>query len=162
VLSRIGNLFASEAAITLPKPRRQGVLGDIFMPLSRISVPWILPPAKVRALANAVHHGLVTTCDVPDENRFQLVSRYPSGSMLLDPTFPNVRRSPEACVIEILFLEGRTTEQKSRLFQTIAARACEAGFHSDDIMIALAENAPTDWSLARGLAFGRDHRPALP
>lgn len=132
------------------------------MPLSRISVPSLLSPAKVRALADAVHHGLVTTCDVPDKNRFQLVSCYPSGSMILDPTFPDVRRSTEACVIEILFLEGRTAEQKSRLFQTIVARALDAGFCSDDIMIALMENAPTDWSLARGLAFGRDHRPALP
>ncbi len=70
--------------------------------------------------------------------------------MILDPTFPDVRRSAEACVIEILFLEGRTTEQKSRLFQTIVARALDAGFCSDDIMIALMENAPTDWSLAGG------------
>ena len=132
------------------------------MPLSRISVPSILSPVKVRALADAVHHGLVTTCDVPDKNRFQLVSRYPSGSMILDPGFPNVRRSLEACIIEILFLEGRTTEQKSRLFQTIAARALDAGFSSDDIMIALVENAPTDWSLGRGLSFGKDHRPVLP
>jgi len=132
------------------------------MPLSRISVPSLLSPAKVRALADAVHHGLVTTCDVPDKNRFQLVSCYPSGSMILDPTFPNVRRTAEACVIEILFLAGRTTEQKSRLFQTIVARALDAGFHGDDLMIALVENAPTDWSLAGGLAFGRDHRPVLP
>ena len=131
------------------------------MPLSRISVPSLLSPAKVRALADAVHHGLVTTCDVPDRNRFQLVSCYPSGSMILDPTFPNVCRTAEACVVEILFLEGRTTEQKSRLFQTIAARALDAGFSGDDIMIALVENAPTDWSLGRGLSFGKDHRPVL-
>jgi len=132
------------------------------MPLSRISVPSLLSATKVRALADAVHHALVTTCDVPDKNRFQLVLRYPSGAMLLDPTFPNVSRSAEACVVEILFLEGRTPEQKSRLFQTIAARAADAGFYKDDIMIALTENAPTDWSLAGGLAFGSDHRPVLP
>jgi hypothetical protein len=58
------------------------------MPLARISVPSFLSPAKVRALADAVHHGLVTTCDVVDENRFQLVSSYPPGAMILDPTFP--------------------------------------------------------------------------
>jgi hypothetical protein len=132
------------------------------MPLARISVPSLLSPAKVRALSDAVHQGLVTTCDVPDKNRFQLVSSYPSASMILDPTFPSFRRSAEACVIEILFLEGRTTEQKSRLFQAIAAGAVDAGFSGDDIMIALVENAPTDWSLGRGLSFGKDHRPVLP
>src|SRR5690348_2865035 len=106
--------------MTGPCPAARGFWETCFMPLARISVPSLLSPAKVRALADAVHHGLVATCDVPDENRFQLVSSYPSGSMILDPTFPNFRRSAEACVIEILLLEGRTTEQKSRLFQTIA------------------------------------------
>lgn len=77
--------------------------------------------------------------------------------MILDPHFPNFRRTAEACVVEILFLEGRTTEQKSRLFQAIVASAVDGGFRSDDIMIALTENAPTDWSLGQGLAFEKEH-----
>ena len=127
------------------------------MPLARIAVPASLSPAKVSALADAVHFGLVTTCNVPYKDRFQLVSHYPSGSMILDPNFPNFRRTAEACVVEILFLEGRTTEQKSRLFRAIVASAVDAGFRSDDIMIALTENAPTDWSLGQGLAFEKEH-----
>jgi hypothetical protein len=130
------------------------------MPLARIAVPSTLPPAKLRALADAVHHGLVATCDVPDKDRFQLVSSYPPGAMILDPSYGEVSRTAEACVIEILFLEGRTPEQKSRLFRAIAARAVAAGFQGDDIMIALAENAVVDWSLGNGRAFGADHRPA--
>ena len=39
------------------------------------------------------------------------------------------------------------------------SRAVEAGFAGDDIMIALAENAPVDWSLGHGLAFGGHHEP---
>jgi phenylpyruvate tautomerase PptA (4-oxalocrotonate tautomerase family) len=155
-------LFTRAAIIKPSRVLSLVKLEDIFMPLARISVPSSLSPAKVRALADAVHHGLVTTCNVPDKERFQLVSCYPSGSMILDPTIPNVCRTAEACVIEILFLEGRTTEQKARLFQTIAARALDAGFCNDDIMIALTENAPTDWSLGRGEPFEKDHRSALP
>ncbi len=132
------------------------------MPLTRIAVPSSLSPAKVRALADAVHHGLVTTCDVPDKDRFQLVSAYPPDAMILDPTYPDVRRTADACVVEILFLQGRTAAQKSRLFQAIAAQAVDAGFDGDDIMIALTENAPADWSLGRGRQFGKDHRPATP
>lgn len=49
------------------------------MPLARIAVPASLSPAKVSALADAVHFGLVTTCNVPYKDRFQLVSHIRPG-----------------------------------------------------------------------------------
>ena len=129
------------------------------MPLARISVPTQLPIERVHALADAVHEGLVETCGVPLKDRFQLVSRYAPDLMLIDPTFPNVTRTAEASIVEILFLEGRTTDQKKHLFRSIAERAVRAGFSGDDIMIVLAENAPVDWSLGRGHAFDDQHEP---
>lgn len=128
------------------------------MPLARISIPAHLPPERIRALADAVHGGLVETCGVPVNDRFQLVSAYPPEMMLIDPTFPDLARTPEASIVEILFLKGRTTSQKRDLFRLITERAVAAGFSADDILIALVENAPEDWSLGRGLAFGDDHR----
>ena len=47
------------------------------MPLARLaSVPAHLVLAKIRALADAAHEGLVETCGVPPNERFQLVSTY--------------------------------------------------------------------------------------
>ena len=80
--------------------------------------------------------------------------------MFIDPTFPDVARTPDASIIEILFLEGRTIDQKQNLFRRIADRAVSAGFSGDDVMIVLSENAPVDWSLGRGRAFG-DHHAAM-
>ena len=129
------------------------------MPLARLSVPSHLAPARIRALADAAHEGLVETCGVPPNERFQIVSTYAPEMMLIDPTFPDLARTPDASIIEILFLEGRTVGQKRNLFRRIADRAVSAGFSSDDVMIALTENAPVDWSLGRGLAFGDQHAP---
>jgi phenylpyruvate tautomerase PptA (4-oxalocrotonate tautomerase family) len=129
------------------------------MPLTRLSVPAHLTPAQIRALADAVHEGLVETCSVPPNDRFQLVSTYAREMMFIDPTFPDVTRTPDASIVEILFLEGRTIDQKQDLFRRIADRAVRAGFSGDDVMIALSENAPVDWSLGRGRAFGNHHAP---
>jgi len=129
------------------------------MPLARLSVPSHLAPARIRALADAAHEGLVETCGVPPNERFQIISTYAPEMMLIDPTFPDLARTPDASIIEILFLEGRTVDQKRDLFRRIADRAVSAGFSSDDVMIALTENAPVDWSLGRGLAFGDQHAP---
>jgi phenylpyruvate tautomerase PptA (4-oxalocrotonate tautomerase family) len=131
------------------------------MPLARISVPAHLTPTRIRALADAVHEGLVETCGVPPNDRFQLVSTYAPEMMFIDPTFPDVARTPDASIIEILFLEGRTIDQKQNLFRRIADRAVRAGFSGDDVMIALSENAPVDWSLGRGRTFGDQHAPIV-
>jgi Tautomerase enzyme len=80
--------------------------------------------------------------------------------MLIDPTFPDVRRTPEASIVEILFLEGRTVEQKTRLFQRIVDRAMQAGFAGDDIMVTLTENEPTDWSAGNGRSYGDQPEPS--
>jgi hypothetical protein len=125
------------------------------MPLSRIAVPDHLVHDKIRALADAVHHGLVETCNVPEKDLFQLVSTFPSSMMIIDPIYGDVSRTSEASIVEILFLTGRTVDQKSRLFHAIAERAMQAGFKGDDIMIALTENAPSDWSLGYGRAYGK-------
>ena len=129
------------------------------MPLARISVRAHLAPAKIRALADAAHDSSVETCGVPPNDRFQLVSTYAREMMVIDPTFPDVARTPDASIIEILFLEGRTVDQKRNLFRRIADRAVRAGFSGDDVVIVLTENAPADWSLGRGRAFGDHHVP---
>ncbi|WP_179954126.1 tautomerase family protein [Denitrobaculum tricleocarpae] len=127
------------------------------MPLVRFSVPAALSAAKTRALADAVHDGLVATCAVPVKDRFHLISVFPPERMDLDPSFPDVKRTTEASVVDILFLEGRTNAQRADLFRHIAAGAMAAGFQGDDIMIALTENATTDWSLGYGRSYGDAH-----
>ena len=123
------------------------------MPLTRISVPEHLPASQVRALANAVQTGLVSTCKVPDDDRFQLINRFASDDMILNPTFGGMARTVSASIVEITFLQGRSDDQKRALFRSVSDAAVLAGFKADDIMIALTENAPIDWTLGRGQAF---------
>ena len=126
------------------------------MPLTRISVPKHLPIAMAKSLADAAQDGLVSTCNVPPNDLFQLITRFDAEEMILDRTFGGVERSRDACIIEITFLQGRTDEQKRQLFRHVATRAVAAGFRADDIMIALTENSHADWSLGLGVAYA-DH-----
>jgi hypothetical protein len=123
------------------------------MPLTRIAAPAHLPFARVKALADATQAALVETCAVPTNDLFQLISRFESEEMILDPTFGGVQRSADACIVEILFLQGRTDEHKRQLFRATVAGAVAAGFRPDDIMIALTENSRIDWSVGHGLAY---------
>ena len=125
------------------------------MPLVRISIPAHLTAEKARALADAVHGALVSTCNIPANERFQLISRFSDTNMLIDPTFPDVERSADASIVEITLLTGRNDDRKRSLYRAIAAGAVAAGFRSDDMMVALIENGPIDWSLGRGEAYDK-------
>lgn len=123
------------------------------MPLARLSVPAHLAHEQALALADAVHQALVDTCRVPQDDRFQLITHFAPGTMLIHPSFGGVARSADACVVEICFLRGRSDDQKRALYRAIAERAQASGLRSDDVLVALVENGPIDWSLGRGKAY---------
>jgi phenylpyruvate tautomerase PptA (4-oxalocrotonate tautomerase family) len=123
------------------------------MPLVRISVPDHLPAAQVVALADAVQDALVNACNIPPNDRFQLISRFPAEAMIIDPTFPNVERSAEASIVEVTLIAGQSDDRKRRLYHRIVSSAVTAGFRPDDVLIALTENARIDWSPGRGAAY---------
>lgn len=123
------------------------------MPLTRLSVPTHLPLVQVKALADAVQTGLVSTCNVPVDDCFQLITRFDARDKNLNPTFGGMQRTAGACIVEITLLQGRTDEQKRALYRCVTDEAVAAGFKADDIMMALTENAAIDWTLGCGLAF---------
>jgi hypothetical protein len=112
-----------------------------------------LSAQQVRGLADAVHDALVECCGVPQGDRFQLISRFERDHLILDPTYGDVQRTADACVIEITFLSGRTDAQKRQLYRDLAARSVGIGLAQDDLVVGLVENGAIDWSLGNGRAY---------
>ena len=127
------------------------------MPLTKISVQKRLPITQARALAAAVQDALVKTCNAPEDDLFQLISRFEVDEMILHPSYGSVTRSGDACVVEIVYLAGRTDDQKRALFAHIAQAALRVGYRADDVMVALIENTRMDWSLGKGVAYADLH-----
>jgi phenylpyruvate tautomerase PptA (4-oxalocrotonate tautomerase family) len=127
------------------------------MPLTKISAPKHLSARQVKAIADALQDGLVKTCNVPPDDLFQLITRFESEEMIIDPHFGGVNRSKDACIAEIVFLTGRTDDQKRALFRHVSEMAVKAGFKADDIIFALVENTRMDWCLGNGVAYADVH-----
>ncbi|MBY0466703.1 MAG: tautomerase family protein [Burkholderiales bacterium] len=126
------------------------------MPLIRLTVPDHLPDTQVQALAQAVHGALVACCNVPAQDRFIVVTRLPGSALMLDPHFPNVQRSRDACIVDITLLVGRSNAQKQAFYRHAADAAERCGIRPDDLLMSLAENTAMDWSLGRGVAYGAE------
>jgi phenylpyruvate tautomerase PptA (4-oxalocrotonate tautomerase family) len=126
--------------------------GAASMPLVRLDLPAGLPPGRVAALAEAVHRAMVETIDVPERDRFQVITEQAPERLVLDPSFPEARRSPQASIVHITLRRGRSEDKKRALFAAIARGVAAAGHDPDDIMVVLAENEPADWAFAAGIA----------
>jgi len=123
------------------------------MPFVEIWVPASTAPASRHSIADAVQAALQSTFEVPAGERLQLVTEYSPDSILCDRRRFGIERSQQPILIRITAKEGRTDEQKTKLYKQIAQQIQEGtGLRIEDLVVVLAENSSGDWSFASGLA----------
>ena len=123
------------------------------MPLVRISLIKGRSRAQRAAIGEAVHRAMVATIEVPELDRFQLITEHEAGDLTYDPAYLGVARSDGLVVIQITLSRGRSLEQKRALYRRIAANLHEAaGLRPEDVLVSLVEVGREDWSFGHGIA----------
>lgn len=131
------------------------------MPLVRISLQTGKPASYRAEISNQVYEAMRETLDIPEGDRFQIITEHGSGTLVADPSFMGMERSADFVSIQIFLTRGRTTEIKQALYRRIAERlAIALGIRPDDVMIVLTEVGLEDWSFGRGEAQYVLHPPA--
>ena len=132
------------------------------MPLVRISLQAGKPDSYRTAISNQVYQAMRETLDIPDGDRFQIITEHNRGQIVADPHFMGMDRSAEGFVLIQVFLShGRTTAAKQALYRSIAeGLANSPGIRPDDVMVVLTEVSLDDWSFGRGEAQYVLHPPA--
>ncbi len=121
------------------------------MPLVRISLQAGKPEPYRTAISNEVYQAMRQTLDIPDGDRFQVITEHSGGQLVADPHFMGMNRSADFVLIQIFLSRGRTTAIKQALYRSIAERlAISPGIQADDVMIVLTEVGLDDWSFGRG------------
>jgi 4-oxalocrotonate tautomerase len=122
------------------------------MPLVRISVIRGKSAAPLRELGDAVHRALVETIDVPEKDRFQLLSEREPGGLVYDPEYLGIQRSDGIVLVDITLSFGRSLEQKRLLYRRIADHLAPLGVRREDVWVNLVEVARENWSFGNGVA----------
>ena len=122
------------------------------MPLVRISVLKGKRPAWRQQLGEAVHEALVTTLNVPLQDRFQVLSEHEPGDLVYDPGYLGIARSNDIVIIQITLSAGRSLAQKRALYRRIAENLARLGVRREDVWINLIEVAKENWSFGLGEA----------
>ena len=123
------------------------------MPLVRISLQAGKPESYRTAIGQQVYEAMRETLNIPEGDRFQVITEHIGGTLVADPNFMGVKRSADFVLIQIFLSRGRATETKQALYRSIAHRlATSPGIRPDDVMTVLTEVGLEDWSFARGEA----------
>ena len=122
------------------------------MPLVRISLAKGHPAPLRRSIGDAVHRALVETIDVPQRDRFQLLTEHEPGDLVYDSEYLGIARSDNIVIIQITLSAGRSLEKKRRLYRRIAHNLGELGVRREDVWINLVEVAKENWSFGNGVA----------
>jgi 4-oxalocrotonate tautomerase len=123
------------------------------MPLVRIDVPSGKPSDFNRAIADVVYEIMLTALNAPAHDRFQVLCEHDSGSLIIDPSYLNIERGPDAIIIQVTLNEGRTLDQKKAFYKGVADGLHERlGMRREDVMISLVEVKKENWSFGNGIA----------
>lgn len=123
------------------------------MPLVRIALRRGKPAAHLAALRDGVYHAMRDTFDVPEHDRFILVSQHDADEFDGDPGYLGIARSDDLVIVQITCSSGRSTAQKQALYRRIADNLAAApGLRPQDVFINLVETSRENWSFGNGIA----------
>lgn len=122
------------------------------MPLIRVDVVEGRDERSLKELLDAIHRAVVKAFDVPERDRYQIVSQHPANELIIQDTGLGFERSKDVVVISVTSTE-RSAKQKKEFYQLVAEeleKSC--GITSNNIMISIVTNGAADWSFGFGEA----------
>ena len=132
---------------------RRNTAMEVRVPLARIDMPEGKPADYKKTIGEVIYDAMLSTIDVPKDDRFQIFTEHKPGTLVIDPTYLGIKRSPECIIIQITLNGGRTVEKKRAFYKAIADGLHERlGLRREDVFINLVEVSKENWSFGNGEA----------
>src|ERR1700676_4318798 len=123
------------------------------MPLVRVSLRRGKPDNYRKRIGDGVYQGMREVFNVPEEDRFVVVSEHSESEFQFSKTYLDIARSDDLAIIQITANNTRTVEQKKALFARIAELLSQRpGLRKEDVFISLVDVPKENWSFGNGIA----------
>jgi len=123
------------------------------MPLARVSLRRGKPATYRKAILEGIYQALRETFNVPEDDRFMILTEHDEDDFVYDPNYLGIRRSDDLVYIQLTVSNTRPTARKQELYRRIVAKLTEnPGLRPEDVFINLVETLPENWSFGNGLA----------
>ena len=123
------------------------------MPLVRVSLRRGKPAAYRKAILDGIYRAMRTTFDVPEEDRFMVISEHDETDFSYSNNYLGIARSDDLILIQITANNTRTVDQKKAFYRQIVENLKAApGLRPEDVFINLVEVLKENWSFGNGIA----------
>ncbi|WP_024506625.1 tautomerase family protein [Bradyrhizobium sp. ARR65] len=123
------------------------------MPLTHVSLRRGKSVAHRKALLEGIYRAQRAVFDVPENDRFMVLSEYDEADFSFGADYLGIKRSDDLVLIQITVSNTRPLEKKKALYREIAAELTkDPGLRPEDIFINLVEVLPANWSFGHGIA----------
>src|SRR5271156_6721627 len=86
---------------------------DAIMPLVRIDISKTASRERVRDVGNAVYNAMIRVANVPNYDKFQVVTRHePDEIIYPEEGYLGIDYTPDLIIIQVTWVGGRSTEVK--------------------------------------------------
>ncbi|MCJ7990120.1 tautomerase family protein [Priestia sp. OVS21] len=111
---------------------------------------------ELKKVSNFIHQSLIQHFHIPKDDYFQLFLPYPSQHFFYDSQYlleNGEKRTDQMIYISITCGQGRTIQQKKKLYQSIAEElSTHLNISTNNIFITLNETLLENWSFGQGIA----------
>ena len=123
------------------------------MPLTRVSLRRGKPAAYKKAILDGVYLAMRETFNVPEDDRFMVISEHDTDDFSYGADYLGIRRSDDLVIIQLTVSNTRTLAQKQALFRRIVERLAQnPGLRPEDVFINLVEVSPKNRSFGLEVA----------
>jgi 4-oxalocrotonate tautomerase len=125
---------------------------DAIMPLVRIDISKTASRERVRDVSHAVYRAMVAVANVPEHDKFQIVTRHEPDELIYpEEGYLEIEYTPDLIMIQVTWVGGRSTEVKKAFYRQVADEIhAKQGVRKQDIWINLVDCAREDWSFGNG------------
>ncbi|NRQ49148.1 tautomerase family protein [Aeromicrobium stalagmiti] len=107
---------------------------------------------QLRTLLDVVQEAVVEAFDVPETDRYQILTQHEPFELVALDTGLGIERSDRLVMIR-LSSKARTQEAKVALYAALARNLGDRlGISGDDLVVTINENGDADWSFGHGTA----------
>lgn len=122
------------------------------MPLIQISLIEGKSQKYIQAIADGIHEALRNAWNIPQNDRFQIITEHKKSHFIIDKTIWDGDRSDDVIVIYITSIP-RSQEMKIQLYkELVKILGLNPKVRKEDIFVTMVNNERENWSFGKGLA----------
>ena len=122
------------------------------MPLIQVDLQKQDDKKRLKNILDTIHECAVEAFEIPERDRYQIVSQHDPEEMILLDTGLGFERTKDQIVVRVTSKQ-RPREKKVKLYSLLCERLnVNCGIPPKDLLVSITENSDADWSFGFGKA----------